>query len=132
MQLASKTDCASRVFLVGAVVTLAGAPLRGGPAQAGDDAGVREFIASEAARTAAPELRAPAVASSPTVADIKRYLVSPRRVAMTASASDQRAATPARHPRLQYVKLSATEARPTPKPHKAVVLPSDPVEALLR
>jgi len=131
MPFASKTRCAS--LLVGVVAALAGAPLRGGPAAAGDDAGVREFIASEAARTAVPEPGgARVVASSPIVADMKRYFVSPRRVTKTASASVQRAPAPARHPRVQYAKLPAPEARSTPKPQKPVVLPSDPVEALLR
>src|SRR3954464_7043210 len=108
----SKIRCASRV-LIGALsaLALAGAPLRGGPAQAGDDAGVREFIASQAARTVPPEPRAPVVASPPTEPYIQRHFVSPRREAKRTTAVAQQAAVPARRPKVQYVRLSPPEAR---------------------
>jgi len=131
MQYASKTRFASRVLVVGTVAALAGAPLRGGPAQAGDDAGVRDFIASHAARTAAPEPRAAVAASTPTEANIQRYFASPRREAKMAAPAHA-ISSRARSPKVQYVKFSEPEARPTSKPQKTVSLPSDPVAALLR
>jgi hypothetical protein len=131
MQCASKTRFASRVVVVGTVAALAGAPLRGGPAQAGDDAGVRDFIGSQAARAAAPEPRAQVAASTPTEAQIQRYL-SPGREAKRTTAPARVLAAPARPPKVQYAKFSEPEARQTPKPQRAGDLPSDPVAALLR
>lgn len=134
MQCGSNTGFASRLLIVGAVAALASAPLRG-PAQAGDDAGVREFIASQAARTA-PEPRAPVVASAPTEATIQRYFGSPateqrHRARLEKARAVSRVAAVARRPKVHYATLSERDSRPAPKKQK-VDLPADPVAALLR
>ena len=118
---------------VGAVGVLL--PFKSGPAQAGDDAGVREFIASQApvARSvsAPPVAARPALASLPYAESLARYHFAPPR-GPRASARVQREPTP-RQPKAAFVKLAEPQPASKPKTTKngGALSSSDPAVAVL-